>query len=353
MRLSPSEAVAVQECIDAVVDVASKVLGSTSMVMHGTRSTGLAHPLSDINFCIMVPEYQEKTERGPSPSRPEAKRAARLIFQSLGKAMKGSGRFENIRDVHGHVNLLKAIDKPTRLRIQFNANTPVVRERDFSTYCLEEYPQLRPLFMVIYQALQTRGLANVSDGGIGSYPLLILIYTALKHAEVPFRKRDLGLQLLHILEFWTHADTEDIGYAADPPRTFPKFGKFRRVAADSDEGGSTSEDIYDEGFKVLGKANYSLRKRHLKYQSNMLCLQDPANPTCDLGKKSRHIKLIQEVFRSISERIKLRCTEYNSLTPEERRDRREIFLIGPLVDARYNTFIKARARLTEDPVALT
>ena len=344
MQLSPLEAAAVQGCIDVVMDLVTKALPSTSFVMHGSRSTGLADPLSNIDFCVLIPEYEEKTERGPSPSRPQAKKAARAIFRRLQEALREHGRFKDVCHRNGHADLLTATDKPTGLAVQFVANMSVARKRELSTYYLEEYPQLRPLFMVVHQALRIRGLDSLPGGGIGSYPLLVMILTALKHSNVAFRKEDLGLQLLHILNFWAHAETDIKGYAADPPRAFLKF---KGKASDIMSGTATSESIYDKGFKALGETNSLLRKRNHNYQSNLLCLQDPGNPAYDLGKRTHHIKLIQEVFQHALEKIKLSCTEYNNITVGKGQGDGGISLIGPLVEARYDSFVKARTRLSQ------
>ena len=343
MQLTPLEAAATQKCIDEAIAFAARVLPSAPIVMHGSRATGLAGPFSDINFCVMAPELQDKIERGPSPGRPEAKRIIKGAIRRLEEAFQKKRHFKVVQGVQTSMEAMTAIYKPTGLLVKFVANLSAVRERNITSYHLEEHPQLRPLFMIIDQALKIRGLTSADQGGAAAYPLLIMILTALRHAEVPFRKGDLGLQLLHVLEFWAQAETSVTGYAADPPRTFQKY---QGVASDIANGAPRSKDTYDDGFDILGKTNRSLKKKNSEYQSDLLCLQDPGNPTNDLGKRIHHIKRIQEVFRFTAEKMKLRCVEYNSMTYDERQRNRSVDLIGPLVDARYNTFIRARAKLT-------
>ena len=350
MLLSNSEAQAVQHCLDEVLKISEKTLPSNPVILHGSRSTGLAGPLSDFDFVVTMPEvFRGPSERGQSPNSPKATKEAMKVLFSLSKAMKETGRYQDIEIIYGRVKLLKALDIPTGLTIQFSVGLPVVPAREFTHYYLSEFPHLRAIHIVLRHALLIRGLATVFDRGIGSYSLLIMIVTALKHCSHTFERDDVASQLLYVLDFWAKADTYETGYAADPARTFKKYSKGGR---DSSGLSEPDKDLYLQGIEWIARENWKRVQRTHKPEAKAaipryaLCLQDPANPYNDLGAKALAIKHIQKVFEVARNRISSLVASWDSLSVEQRQsDGHYDNLLGPLVKARYSAFLEARARL--------
>ena len=334
MRPTPGEAQSVEQCIHEVTRIVTKALPSNPLTMHGSRFTGLAAPHSDIDFRISIPEYEKDLSiRGPSASRPEARKASRRVLRVIARALQRSRRYSNIEFVWGRLPLITAKDNLTGLELQFLALAPVLPAREYSANYLAEFYALRPLFVLLRHALDMRNLTTVYEGGLGSYPLLMMIVTALKHAPGAFARNDLAGQLLHVLNFYATADLYTYGFSADPPRIFPK--KFPRAGSEEREG--EVQDRYTAGIGVL-------RKESQRRAPWLLCLQDPADPVNDLGKKAFQIKHIQATFASVRAKIVHSMALWEECNVAVRKMRRWA-LLAPLVRAKYQIFAKQRRRL--------
>ena len=293
MMLTDNERFSTEQCIDQVTDMINLSLPTHSLMIHGSRYTGLASPLSDIDFRVSIPEYEKDfSTRGPSSTRPKARKASTRVLRIIGKILDRSPRYRDVEFVNGSIPLITAIDNPTGLRLQFLALSPCLPAREYTVNYLNEYPSLRPLFVLLRHILDMRNLSVVFEGGLGSYPLLIMIVTALKHAPRTFAKDDLGGQLLHVLGFYADADLYKDGFSAEPPRVFLKRAT-SKIPEDQNAG---SGDPYLAGIETL-------RKKSQNYYPWLLCLQDPADPVNDLGKKAYRIKHIQATFKVLKDVI--------------------------------------------------
>ena len=291
--LTNDERLSVEQCIDQVTNLINISLPSNPLMIHGSRYTGLAFPLSDIDFRVSIPEYEKDlSARGPSLTRPKAQKAGRKVLRTIGRILDRSPRYRDVELVWGIIPLITAIDNPTGLRLQFLALSSCLPAREYTVNYLNEYPSLRPLFMLLRHILDIRNLNIVFEGGLGSYPLLIMIVTALKHAPGTFARDDLGGQLLHVLGFYADADLCKDGFSADPPRSFLK----RATSNKSKDQNAETGDRYLAGIETL-------RKKSQQYYPWLLCLQDPADPVNDLGKKAYQIKHIQATFKVLREAI--------------------------------------------------
>ena len=291
MMLTDDERLSTEQCIDQVTDLINLSLPSNPLIIHGSRYTGLASPLSDIDFRVSIPEYEnDHSARGPSSTRPKAQKASRKVLRTIGKILDKSPRYRDVELVWGSIPLITAIDNPTGLRLQFLALSSCLPAREYTGNYLNEYPSLRPLFILLRHILELRNLNIVFEGGLGSYPLLIMIVTALKHAPGTFAKDDLGGQLLHVLRFYADADLCKDGFSADPPRIFLK----RATSKNPKDQNAETGDRYVAGIETL-------RRKSQHYYPWLLCLQDPADPVNDLGKKAYRIKHIQATFMVLRE----------------------------------------------------
>ena len=196
--------------------------------LYGSRSTGLARPFSDIDIRIVIPELEtEKRGRGPSPGRPKIKKkyiqALKRIKHWCGQEIARDLNAKEIRD--GRVPVLDMKTRTGwRFDIQLSATVgkPVDHATEFVKYFLKEHPQIKPLFVLIRWWLERSDIGDASNGGLSSYLTFCMILTSITHSKQSFNGGELGRQLLHFLRFWTTADWQNIGFAPDPARTFPK-----------------------------------------------------------------------------------------------------------------------------------
>ena len=334
MMLSAEEEASAQQLITHVKGVVASVAPSNEVSIHGSRYTGLASPLSDIDFAISLPEEgNSHSKHGSRRTHPVILKAARRLLRKIMSALQKSKRYKNIDYIAARIDLVTATDLDTGIVIQISALAPYKPAREYTMMYLKEYAGLRPLYTLIRHSLVMRNLTTVYEGGIGSYPLLIMIVTALKHADTPFGSDDLGKQLLHVLQFWSNADLYNNGYSADPPRVFQKISSKIETRKTRDE----RADPCLRGIKYIGKQYIE--------KPWLLCLQDPGNSTNDLGKKATEVRSIQGVFTVGYNHILNAMRQWNILTARNVKLRMCYTFLDKLVRANYADFENQRARL--------
>ena len=338
MRLSNAEVAASQQVISDVKQHVESILPSRELSVVGSYATGLATPLSDIDFNLAMPEFEKHPSgRGPSPTRPAAQAAGKSILQTLSYSLKNWKGIKNksVEFVHyARIPVIKATHLDTGLEIQIatqNLASFIPAQEHVIGY-LSEYPTLRPLFILIRSALAIRDLKNVYEGGFGSYPLLIMIVTALKHSAGLFARHDLGRQLLYVLDFWAKADFYKTGFSTDPLRVFPKV--FSRGRAR--QSGKRRTQAPDDMKKIL--RNLNMKKPYL------LCLQDPANNANDLGSKAYAVKHIQRIFDTKGRHLLHQVEWWDGLETTTRRFWKKGVLDG-LMKANYDTLERRRIQI--------
>ena len=196
--------------------------------LHGSRTTGLARPFSDIDIKMTIPELEkEKLARGPSSSRRQIKKKyiqALLRIKRWSEKEIASGLIVNaLRSCK-----IPVLDMQTRtvgrFAIQLSAvvGKPIELNTEYVKYFLKEYPQIKPLFVLIRWWLERSNIGDASTGGVSSYLTFNMILTSITHSKQLFDDGELGKQLIHFLRFWIEADWRNLGFAPDPARTFPK-----------------------------------------------------------------------------------------------------------------------------------
>ena len=328
MNLTPDEAKAAKDLADRVRNIASQWGFSSTIIGHGSRSTGLASPDSDVDLSIVLPDDKQGLFGGEQePLRMKKRQQMWRILRKFQSHLKKDTRFSHIELRSGRIPILEARDSHTWLQVQLQTMAPIFPSLKYAKQYLSQYPTLRPLYVLLRASLQLRDLKSVFDGGVGSYALLIMIVTAFKHSPKVSLSTNHAYQLLHILDFWAKADLTRYGYAPDPPLVFPK------VALPNHEEMAHSEDI--EKIRVKNKDFPFL-----------LCLQDPGNLVNDLGKSSYLIKDIQVLFQKARDRI-LSGIDYWDSLDREGREKWDGSLLNPLVTGNWTSFIRGRRHVRQ------
>ena len=292
MMLSPREEAASELVISDVKSVAQNGKEMQPLTLLGSRSTGLATPTSDFDFSSTLPDYFLR--RRMVPMR-ESKSKAVKILKRMKERFRSSREFRNVELIrHASVPILRCTHVATRLDVQIQTMAPYQAAHEYKLASLSEFPSLRPLYIILRSFLELRNLTTVFEGGLGSYSILMMIVTALKHSSGRFASDDLGSQLMHVLDFWGNADLYRNGFSANPPHIFEKK---RGPTLDM----ARTDDPQLRGINLI--RTLDPRKPYL------LCLQDPANETNDLGKNAYAIKHIQATFRYEKRNLENQCSQ--------------------------------------------
>lgn len=323
----------IQEIIGLII---KEAIPAATVDLMGSYYDGLATPFSDMDFRLSLPMYEkDPLTRGPSPGRPKARKAMMKLLKELHDAFAASDVFDGVTLVNAAVPIIKLTHIRTKLMVDVQVSSRKTPQQLYRENYLTEYPTLRPLYILLRSALHIRGLGTVYQGGLGSYPILIMIVYVLKTCPLHIDKTDVGNQLLYLLKFYATANFNEEGYSLDPPSV---FSKLRRRDARAHIAGRT--DLVARGIRMIGAKS--------EKQPYLLCLQDPADPTNDLGRKSYSIKHVQKVFGKAYERITnhLHQIETSPTGSGGGDDCERILqqgLLFPLVGANYEDF-EARRR---------
>ena len=326
MSLKPFEMVAVGSVLRDFKSIVKEFDSSASVHVVGSYSSGLPTPTSVLDLQISHPSIdKDPFSRGPSPGRSISRKASRKSFSVLQSALSRSESFDKVVLREGRLQILNTVHRKTGLdvQIQFTPTSPVSLQY-IATY-LSEFPTLRPLFILLRSALKIRGFNNTrkGKGGLGSYPIFIMIVYALNRTASEVPRHNIAAQLLYILKLYSEADLHKYGISVNPPRIFDK----------SIVGMKKNATARQYGVDVMQKGTPSA-----------LCLQDPADPSNDLGRRSKTIKHVQALFYSAREQIERAMNEWEKMTEGERQNVNRGCL-DPLVGASYAHFEKKRSKV--------
>ena len=333
MKSSIVEEEAARLLIASISSIVGKRYPDNPMSTIGSHSTGLADRLSDFDLALSLPDLEKSPlERGPSPTRPLAVKARRRALWGVHKTLSQSDQFRDTEYISARVPIVKAIHRNTHLKLDIQTLSPHEITREYILNYLAEFPTLRPLYIIFRSALHLRQLNNVHEGGLGSYSIFMMIVNALKHSLDRHAKDDLVNHFLYILDFYSNANLYKYGYSPDPPRIFEKH----QSKQSADEKIARLQDPMLCGLDVMRK--FDPKKPYL------LCLQDPANPINDLGRKAYGIKHVQKLFSVVRKglAINMKAWEGDGRFEQPWHTRA---LLAPLLRADYTTLEEKRRRI--------
>jgi len=250
----PEEFLMRNEVVDKITRVIKNEWPNAQVDIFGSFKTGLYLPTSDIDLVVF----------GDWTGLPLNQLKDALIRESITDR-------DNIKVLDkASVPIIKVTETKTDLRIDISFNMiNGVKSAALIKEYLNEFPCLRYLAMVLKQFLLQRDLNEVWTGGIGSYSLILMIVSFLQlHPRIDARSSDNNLGVL-LIEF------------------FELYGKqfnYMRTGIRVKNGGSyvPKEDI----FKQFNNG----------YRASILCIEDPLNPTNDIGKGSYGALKVKQAF---------------------------------------------------------
>lgn len=254
----------------------------------GSTQSGLAISSSDIDigFC--------KPPRNGSQHRPMTTNAGEQVVKKMRNMLS---RSPNLRISHivrkGRAPLISLVHNNTGVKIQIVHTSTGDRVLPFIAVYLDEFPQLRPLFILMKLAIEARDLHEPRTGGLGSYMLFTMLVAYFKHT-VNSKYDTMGEKLTGFLDFYSELNTGEDCVAADPPALFPK-------RSDSSRPAKSQKTVLKKNDVLYWQSRIGVLHGSRPY---LLCLQDPADPSNDLGARAHRIMDIRMTFRTLSRKLK-------------------------------------------------
>ena len=329
----PHEIRAAEAALGDIREALKSTKTSYSAELMGSRATGLASPLSDLDLNLT-------SAVGARLDEVEDRRQIVKILDRLSRQLRRSkglsiGYFVR----RARVPIIPGVHQRTGLEFQMQCTNSIYNSTQYTKTFLSEYPTLRSLFLVIKQMLTMRGLSIGPKGGLTSYPLLNMIVACLKLRCGHLSTNDVVGHLLAFLDMYSDIDFYSTGISVLPPALITLAREESdTTVADSDKLSSPAETPLDQHFVNLSRPS-RVDKNHKVY------LVDPADPSNNLGKSTDMIKHVQATLIEKREILlsKLHGWDATAEDPSKRS------LLACLVEGDYKTFELDRASLRRGP----
>ena len=306
-----------------------KVLPGAALTVHGSYDSGLATPVSDVDFSLSLPIKNESSRtEGARVLKQQSRRRNLDALKTSKNALAISPSFHQCEFLRkASVPIVKAVHRPTNKTIEIKIASTELPYKLYKADYLSEFSTLRPLYVLLKSSLQLRGLDKPFGGGLGSYSVFMMVVYALKTCPPDIGPENIALQLLHILRLFSDTDLCKYGFSIDPPYMFEKLLQPPTKGQTKQSNGT-----------VFHKSMYNFLWRHQPY---LMCLLDPVNPLNDLGIKAYGIKHIQAFFGHARGEVKKLLRERKDASGPI-TDRVDKGLLYPLVGADYEYFEKEK-----------
>ncbi|KAK4991421.1 hypothetical protein LTR50_001813 [Elasticomyces elasticus] len=378
MQPTPAETAARNAVVSEVTAHCMAAVPALRIEIFGSQSTGLATATSDIDFgCSKVSTVDASDDLVEEPA-PEVGPESRFpelagVLKKLYLAMQASPVFSSTELRKAKKALVASQHRETGLDVQIVKEPDAGRSQEHVRLYLSEHPSLHALFVLVKTALEVRGLTNVWKGGLGSYSIFMMIVASLKRTaanrKTPILRPKSGARSSHataqefldFLDFYADHDYHHFGITVDPPTLFAKWSghwpsEVWEDGRDKDRPvtlmGAEAEEVQESEYRRV------LIGRLVRLQPYMLCLQDPAQGTNDLGGKAGAIKHVVATFSDLRRRLRRAMEESLNTTAPSRtfvrlsdvgsgRDTKAVDdgLLGIVLGSCYTTIDERRARI--------
>lgn len=275
---------------DAVIadlrDFIATTLGPEVRVeLFGSQRTGLASAMSDIDIRLdcdiddAEAKYKYLTTK----------------MNDLVAAMKHNEDYTLVTARHGRFPIINTSHRRTGMDLQIVAAPSTAPQDDITLQYMDELPHVRSLYLLLRSALGARNLVDVFYGGTGSYGLFIMLVASIKRPSSS-PPETMAQQLLRFLDFYADLDTRKHGISLTPPKLLKKHDVWEIPV-------KTFVDAAHRRGDEVRAGQWAISQRRL-YQPYLLCLQDPVNPTNDLGRKSNAIKHVIATLKHLRSKLK-------------------------------------------------
>ena len=324
----------------------------------------MASVASDLDLAMSDSMRVQKRRR--DWSWPERRKVLILALRRLLRHISSTPNLDFILPVmrYARYPLLSMQHRYTGVEVQIVAND--VRDQLWVFHFRDQYPAFRAIYHVVKATLESHGLADVSRGGMGSYSILGMVAASFRfHPNVS--KDDAAGHLIALLKFYSEFDTVKYGIDLTTPQIFEKTEPFTELSRDEppkdldvvsttnwkevqnaiDEqdtvelgnlaaDGDTTIDTSSVEDSITSESKNTIRQnaelfpgkeevfagRETIARTNpqrpyLLCLQDPAAPTNDLGRKAIAIKQILAIFQHLHHALQSAIDSDQSSSPHK------------------------------------
>jgi len=254
MSPTPEEHQVRVDVVRRIKDVIMKIWPHASVHIFGSFHTGLYLPTSDIDL-VVLGKWDV------------------LPLRTLEKALleKGIADPNTLKVLDkASVPIVKLTDVSTDVKVDISFNmSNGVRSAELIRHFKRSYPTLQRLVFVLKQFLLQRDLNEVFTGGISSYSLILMTISFLQlhpRADATQPMANLGVLLIEFLEL------------------YGRHFNYLKTALRIRNGGSY---VPKEEIQV-----------HMSdgYRPSLLCIEDPLNPSNDIGRSSYGALQVKQAF---------------------------------------------------------
>jgi len=208
---------------------AAVAVPGTFLEEYGSYNTGIYTPSSDIDLRLASPRHGKQLgERGPSLTRPSALRENHRKLRAFIGYLRTMDSYTDTGLIPARIPVGFTTHQTTGIRFQITGAGEVSAHDEYVKTYLAEFPSLRPLYFVIKNMIWIRGFTETFTGGLGSYPLFMIIVAWLrlgKSQSITIWRHSsdsLGRDLLDFLEFYGSFNYYRQGLSVEPPRILTK-----------------------------------------------------------------------------------------------------------------------------------
>jgi non-canonical poly(A) RNA polymerase PAPD5/7 len=309
IKPTPAEEAATKAVTQSIRDTVKKLSSHQDTEVFGSQASGLVLATSDIDIRLYDPENKDQEKAPRHQSRKEMVAHMLKISKRLNLNNK---EYMMVRMRHARYPLISTVHKKSGLDVQIVAGNDTSNSQQIIKQYMSEYPYLYAHFAFIKSMLDIRGLTDVYRGGLGSYSLFMMIAAALKtktlsqtegkHLGQPLA----GKRLREVLQFYAEMDTYKRALMLKPPYSVAKHNIHSDLLAAHETQlaqASVRRNMDSEGDMIADYKQYLEGLHRLALidpmQPYLLCLQDPADPLNDLGRKAYGWKHIQATFKTL------------------------------------------------------
>lgn len=212
------EKLASDAALNAIKLALTSIRPSYSIELMGSRASGLASPLSDLDINL-------RAEDGARLDDVDDRTQAVKILAKINRDLRRLRWTRELRVTSfrskARVPIIAGVHIPTGLAFQVQHTVTGYNSTEFSRAFVKEYPTLRALFIILKHMLTMRGLCDGQHGGLTSYPLLNMIVACLKLKTAQSDDRDVASHLLSFLDMYSEIDLSMLGISVSPPSYIP------------------------------------------------------------------------------------------------------------------------------------
>ena len=184
--------------------------------------------------------------------------------------------------------------KALNTEVQIVAHKPDKSYHNYTRRTISEFPVVKPIYLLIKTALDARGLGNAKEGGLSSYSVFVMVVTFLRLSPHPCRTSCMSPILIDCLQFWANFDTFTRCMSSEPPHEHDRPGPKRTQSLELKRA-LEMDPVLAARLKLCADQEASPFK---------LILQDPVDPTNDLGKGATRIMDIRATFGVLAQNLR-------------------------------------------------